>query len=111
MAVYNPFSPRSDGSAPIEAHDRQPQRVEPPWQTLVLVCTKCKGARRGPDAREIRKGLKHRVGKGKLRVLESDCMSVCPDDAITVCISKTSGATEVRIVQSHDELDGLAALI
>ena len=110
--MYNPFAPRADGAAALAVHDLQPQRVEPPWQTLVLVCTKCKGARRGPDAREIRKGLKHRVGKSKqLRVLESDCMSVCPDDAITVCISKTNGPSEVRIVQSHDELDALAALL
>lgn len=89
-----------------------PHQVEPPWQTLVLVCSKCKGARRGPDAREIRKGLKQRVGKHKqLRVLESDCMSICPDDAITVCIARTHGQSEVRIVRSHDELDALATLV
>ena len=112
MAVHNPFSTRPDSAPPSADNNRQPVRVEPPWQTLVLVCTKCKGARRGPDAREIRKGLKQRAGKHKqLRVLEVDCLSVCPDDAITVCISKTNGVSRVHIVQSHDELEGLAALI
>jgi ferredoxin len=115
MRVDNPFAPASDGSTvngPSERQPSLPQHAQAPWQTLVLVCTKCKGARRGPDAREIRKGLKHRVGKNKqLRVLESDCMSVCPDDAITVCIVRVGGPTEVRMVQSHDELDGLASLV
>jgi ferredoxin len=113
--VYNPLVPRADGSVVDGSSGRptqQPRPGEAPWQTLVLVCTNCKGSRRGPDAREIRKGLKQRLGKTKqLRVLESDCMSVCPDDAITVCIARTRGTTEVRLVQSHDELDGLASLV
>jgi hypothetical protein len=89
-----------------------PQRVDAPWQTLVLVCSKCRGARKGPDQRDIRKGLKQRLGKNKrLRVLESECLSLCPDDAVTVCIARTDQPTELRIIQSCDELDGLAALI
>jgi ferredoxin len=108
-SVQNPFT-SSVPTVTTPGSRQTPQRVQAPWQTLVLVCTKCKGSRRGPDAREIRKGLKHRVGKKQLRVLESECMSVCPDDAITVCIAKTSG-TQVVVVQSHDELDGLAELI
>lgn len=89
----------------------EPEPAAPPWQTLVLICTKCKGARRGPDARGIRKGLKNRIGKNKqLRVLESECMSVCPDDAITVCIaSAAAGAVSVHLVRAESELDFLAA--
>ncbi|MDB4976214.1 MAG: hypothetical protein JWN48_4555 [Myxococcaceae bacterium] len=95
-------------------HARAPERIEPPWQTLVLVCAKCKGARRGPSARDIRKGFKHRLGKSKqLRVLESECMGVCPDDAITVCVSQLShGASAdsvaVHLVRAESELDRLA---
>ena len=88
----------------------EPERVTPPWQTLLLICSKCRGARKGPDAREIRKGLKHRLGKSKsLRVIESECMSLCPDDAVTVCIARATGR-EVRYVRAHEELDALAAL-
>jgi ferredoxin len=91
------------------ADPRAPEPVSPPWETLVLVCEKCKGARRGPDAHGIRKGLKQRIGKHKsLRVMESPCMSVCPDDAVTVCISRTQRATEVVLVRSEAELDALA---
>jgi ferredoxin len=86
-----------------------PERITPPWETLVLVCAKCKGARRGPSPREIRKGFKQRLGKKQLRVLESDCMGVCPDDAITVCVSRTlSHSVSVHLIRSDDELDALA---
>lgn len=86
----------------------EPERVTPPWQTLVLVCGKCKGSRRGPDARDIRKRLK-RAGKDKqLRVLESDCMSICPDDAVTICsASPAGGAVTVHVVRTERELDAL----
>ncbi len=93
-----------------ELAGRSPEPVSPPWDTLVLVCEKCRGARNGPDAHGIRKGLKHRIGKNKrLRVLESPCMNVCPDDAVTVCITRTSRPAQVKLVRSQDELDLLAA--
>jgi hypothetical protein len=84
--------------------------VAPPWRAMMLVCTKCKGARKGPDARGIRKGIKSILGKQKeLRLLESECMGVCPDDAVTVCVLRAgSGETVVRLVRSEDELGPLA---
>jgi hypothetical protein len=83
--------------------------VSPPWETLVLICEKCKGSRQGPDAHGIRKGLKQRIGKSKqLRVLESPCMNVCPDDAVTVCITRTTRPAEVFVVRTESELDTLA---
>jgi hypothetical protein len=88
---------------------RSAEPVRPPWETLVLICEKCKGARQGPDARAIRKGLKQRVGKSKqLRVLESPCMGVCPDDAVTVCVVRTARAAEAQLVRDESELDALA---
>lgn len=102
-----PFFTDSD-RRPIDA-----EAVTPPWQTLILVCTKCKGARRGPDARGIRKGMKHRLGKHKqLRILESECMGVCPDDAITVCtVHAGAGHAVVRLVRTEAEVDALAASV
>jgi hypothetical protein len=87
--------------------------VSPPWQTLMLVCIKCKGSRRGPDARGIRKGMKQRLGKQKqLRILESECLGVCPDDAVTVCTLRAgSGETVVRLVRTDAEVDALAASV
>jgi hypothetical protein len=100
---------KSDMTKPAS---RPPEPVSPRWETLVLVCEKCKGARHGPDAHGIRKGLKHRLGKSKqLRVLESPCMGVCPDDAVTVCVTRTSRAAEVMLVRSESELDALASSV
>ncbi|HEX5659794.1 MAG TPA: hypothetical protein VFX59_21515 [Polyangiales bacterium] len=87
---------------------RPPEPVSPKWQTLVLVCEKCKGARHGPDAHGIRKGIKHRIGKNKeLRVLETGCMGICPDDAVTVCVTRLARPAEVVLVRSESELDAL----
>ena len=88
---------------------RAPERIAPEWQTLVLVCSKCKGCRRGPDSREVRKGIKHRLGKSKqLRIIESECLDVCPDDAVTVCVAKTERSpAAVYLVRAERELDAL----
>jgi hypothetical protein len=90
-----------------------PETVEAPWSTLVLVCSKCEGARRGPDARDIRKGLKSMLGKPKrLRVVEVDCLQVCPDDAVTVCVVRArDGRAELCTVSSHEALERLAATL
>lgn len=91
--------------------DAPPEQTEPPWRAMMLVCAKCEGARRGPDARDVRKGMKRILGKQKaLRVLESECMGVCPDDAITVCTLRAGvGETRVHLVRSEAELESLAA--
>lgn len=93
-------------------HDERssPEPVQPPWQTLLLLCEKCKGGRHGLDARAVRKGLKQRLGKSKsLRVLESECLDVCPEHALTACVVRAGGQTEVLVVRSEAELDALAA--
>jgi hypothetical protein len=90
--------------------EQAPRTVEPPWSTLVLVCEKCKGARKGPDAREVRKGVRSLLGKPKhLRVVEVSCLDICPDDAVTVCIGHAgSRSFEVVTVDSHEALERLA---
>lgn len=86
------------------------EQVAPPWQTLLLVCTKCKGARHGPDARDVRKGIKHRLGKSKsLRVLEADCLDICPEHALAVCLVREGRGAEVCILRDAADLDALAA--
>lgn len=89
---------------------RPAERVDPPWQTLVMVCGKCKGSRKGPEPRAIRKGVKLLLGKQKrLRIIEVDCLGVCPDDAVTVCtVRHATGASDVRLVRTQAELEELA---
>jgi len=95
---------------PSDVSEGTAESVEPPWQTLVLICENCKGSRRGPDARTIRKGIKQLLGKQKqLRAIEVDCLGVCPDDAVTVCtVRRASGHTETCLVRTHGELETLA---
>lgn len=89
-----------------------PEHTEAPWQTLVLLCENCKGGRHGLDARAIRKGLKQRIGKSKsLRVLECDCLDVCPDHAVATCVVRARGNTQVCVVRSESELDELARVL
>jgi hypothetical protein len=91
------------------AREGEPECVDAPWQTLLLLCERCKGGRHGLDARAIRKGLKHRLGKSKsLRVLECDCLGVCPEHAVTTCIVRAGSESELLVVRSEDELEALA---
>lgn len=91
-------------------HVSVPAPVDAPWTTLVLVCSKCKGARRGPDARDIRKGLKRLLGKRKtLRILEVDCLDICPDDAVAACVvARADAHLDVTTIRSDEEIEGLA---
>ncbi len=92
-----------------------PQRneLEVPFTELVLVCNKCEGARKGPSASDIRKGLKKRLGKPKsLRVLEVECLALCPDDGVALCVARASGqGFETRVIRSTPDLDALAAAL
>ena len=86
--------------------------VDRPWETLVLVCSKCDAARRGPDAHDVRKTLKSRLGKPKnLRIIEVDCLKVCPDDAVTVCVVHAQRPPSLCTISSHEALDRLAATL
>lgn len=107
MNVKLPFSKHD---APSSTTRETPPTVDPPWRGLVLVCGKCKGARRGPDPRAVRKGLKRLLGKPKhLRVLDVECLQVCPEHAVTVCVvDGEQKRVEVRTVGSEEELEALA---
>jgi ribosomal protein L40E len=94
--------------------DVRSQDLTPPWHTLILVCSKCGAARHGPDGSEIRKCLKKRLGKPKgLRILEVDCLKLCPDDGVallSVAAKDLSGTsqTALSVVRSHAEVEELA---
>ena len=83
--------------------------VDVPWSTLVLVCSACRGARHGPDPGVVRKALKKRLGKPKsLRVLEVDCLKLCPDDAVAVFVSDhVKKHAQALLIGSEHDLDQL----
>jgi hypothetical protein len=86
------------------------QQVTPPWRSLVLVCGKCEGARHGPGPKDVRKCLKKQLGKtDDARIIEVDCLKVCPDDAVTVCVvSGSQAASELYLVDSEEGTEVLA---
>ena len=64
-----------------------------PWRDLVLVCRKCSakldGKHFGPDAdMTLREALKVHIRahglKGVVRAVETDCLDLCPEGAVSV---------------------------
>jgi hypothetical protein len=86
-----------------------PEETAPPFDTLVLLCSKCEGARRGPNSSEARKHLKKELGKPRqLRVLEVECLKLCPDHGLAACVVDVSPAgVSMKVLRSSDELDAL----
>lgn len=76
--------------------------VGAPWAKLLLVCTGCRGARHRVEGRDIRKGVKRTAGKEALRVLEVDCLKLCPDEAVAVCVVDGRGARCLLVQDDHD---------
>lgn len=62
-----------------------------PWRDLILVCRKCSAKREGgfgPDRdKTLREVLKAHIRghnlKGVLRAVETDCLDLCPEDAVS----------------------------
>lgn len=74
------------------------EEVDPPWSdALVMVCSKC-FKRRGGSGGELKseddlKGylkseFKHGGYKGKVRVVVSTCLDICPDDKLAVAVAR-----------------------
>lgn len=84
------------------------------WNELLLVCRKCDGTRDGVDARCVRKAVKRELGKKGhgLRVMEVDCLKLCPKDALTYVRARTAGpGAELGALHNEGELDALLAKI
>ena len=81
----------------------------PPFDALVLLCEKCSAARRGPSSSEARKHLKNELGKSRhLRVLEVQCLKLCPEHGVAVCVvGVRQPAVTMRVLRSEDDLGSL----
>jgi hypothetical protein len=74
----------------------------------VLVCTSCRGD--ALDPRGVRKGLKRALDKHRVRVVEVDCLKLCPVRAVAVCTVGRDGAHAYEVREEH-ELAELATRI
>lgn len=74
--------------------------VATPWQDVVIVCGKCSkklGGGFGPDGDEgLARALKHELRatgrRQSVRVIESKCLGLCPNGAVTVVPGRRPGA-------------------
>jgi hypothetical protein len=82
-------------------------QVKAPWDTLIVVCSSCRGARHGPDPSDVRKAIKKELGKPKtLRVVEVECLKLCPDDAVAICTADSAKQhVETRLIGSERDLN------
>lgn len=85
--------------------------VDTEWSTVVLVCREC-AKRTGPENHPsaLRKWLRKdlRGGRGKVRVVESSCLDVCPKRGVTVAVGGVDGAL---VVHSPREWAALAEVV
>ena len=74
--------------------------VETSWQDVVIVCAKCSkklGGGFGPDgdeslARALKRELRATERRQSVRVVESKCLGLCPNGAVTVVPGRRPGA-------------------
>ena len=87
-----------------------------PWKgQLVLACGKCqkklKRNKTKDGSAKLSKALKKRAKQDedglKLRVVEVDCLKMCPKDGVTVCTQGQLGRNECSIVRTRADVDSL----
>jgi predicted metal-binding protein len=87
-----------------------------PWKgQLVLACGKCqkklKRSKTKNGGAKLSKALKKRAKQDedglKLRVVEVDCLKMCPKDGVTVCTQGQLGGNECSIVRTQADVDSL----
>ena len=76
-----------------------------PWPDgVVLVCKECKGSESRAIARSLRALVRDRFGKGKVRVVMSGCLDVCPKRAVTIGVL-VHGSTCCVVAHDPDEAE------
>jgi hypothetical protein len=83
-----------------------------PWKgQLVLACGKCQKKLKRSGGAKLSKALKKRAHQDedglKLRVIEVDCLKMCPKGGITVCTQGQLGRNECSIVRNRADVDSL----
>lgn len=76
----------------------------------VFVCKDC-----GRDAGDLRRWLKKRIKeddrRGKLRVVRTECMGACPDDAVSVAVGGPGAPSGCWLVDPKKDREELYAAI
>ena len=91
--------------------------VDARWDSLFLVCKDCRRRKNGPRhvkpkalAKELKREASHN-SVGKVRVVLTSCLSLCPKRATSVGFVGTDGAWRIVAVESDAQLAGVPHLL
>ena len=79
--------------------------VEPRWQTVVLVCGRCRRRNDGEvdlKTREVVRAMARGLGSRSVRVVKSSCLGLCPKRAIAVGIAGAEPARAAILRTGQD---------
>jgi len=74
---------------------------------LVLVCGKC-SRKLGPAGKAIRKDLKHALKTrrwGKVRLVKTGCLSICPKHRQVLASARSLGEHRVLVIEAKSSVD------
>jgi len=90
--------------------DKQGNRQElvaPRWQTVVLVCGRCRRRNDGDvdlKTREVMRTMSRGLGTRSVRVVKSSCLGLCPKRAIAIGLAGEAPA-RAAIVRNDDDVE------
>ena len=87
-----------------------------PWTDIILVCRKCSkklSGGFGPDGDDaLPRALKHTLraaGRRSTRIIETKCLGLCPEGAVTVVAARTPGT--MLVVPKGADPDAILAIL
>ncbi len=95
-----------------------PRSVDPPWQHVILICRKCTrkldGGFGSSGDESLRAELKRALGRAgmrrRFRVVETGCLAICPQDAVSV-VGPSSPAKVLVVPAGSDPAQVLAMMV
>ena len=92
---------------------RAPTAVQPRWSGAVFVCGKC--AKRHDDGKALRRALKRALRdkagahhRRKLRIFKTECVGLCPKQAIVVASAATLVDGEVLLIRDERDVTAVS---
>ncbi|MEQ9503458.1 MAG: hypothetical protein RIT81_41765 [Deltaproteobacteria bacterium] len=83
---------------------------KPPAQhATVFVCHECDGKKPRPKAVRafLKDGVKAGGAKRSLRVVESECLDLCPKRAVAVCVARVASGSTFHELEDDDAMKAL----
>ncbi|MEQ8280110.1 MAG: hypothetical protein RMA76_01595 [Deltaproteobacteria bacterium] len=84
-------------------------KTPPAKHATVFVCHECDGKKPRPKTVRafLKAGVKAGGAKRSLRVVESECLDLCPKRAVAVCIARTASGATFHELEDDDAMKTL----